>query len=296
MIATSIFKRLRLPASTKTVGLAVVVAALFFIGGGVVRVSRLAGDWGEWLALLGIMLQGLAGLLLLWLLWSVGVRLAALIAPTLATEQVSLAPEQPAPKEAKPIQQAMLRLTDLLAGLEPNTQEADIRLMDARQWTETLVSQVLRVVEKIEEMEEQVKNLGEAIEAINSGQRDKVAYAAGKVTDPVIQQLLRSPYIIRRPEFRTDAITLISGEMGTLEQWGRSYSNFVTALFAQLAQVRDRAVMLQAGRNMLEASKPVLQIQTSLDEAGTALQLRAQPALRMMARQALPGPASGLLD
>jgi hypothetical protein len=202
----------------------------------------------------------------------------------------------PIPTEAKPIQQAMVKLSDLLAQLEPNVQEADAKLLDAQTWTGALVAQVLRVVEKIEEMEGQVKALGEAIEAINGGERDKVAYAAGKVADPTIRQILRSPYIVKRPDFRADAITLISGEMGTLEQWGRSYGNFVTALFAQISMARDKAVMLQAGRDMLEASQPVLLIQMSLNEASDALRLRAQPALRMMARQALPAPVVSLLD
>lgn len=207
-------------------------------------------------------------------------------------------PEKPpaAPEEARPIQQAMVKLSDFLAQMEPNVQEADTRLLDAKQWTETLVSQVLRVVEKIEEMESQIKSLGDAIEAINSGERDKVAYAAGLIADPTIRQILRSPYVVKRQDFRAEAITLISGEMGTLVQWGRSYGNFVTALFTQISLARDKAVMLEAGRDMLEASKPVLQIQVSLNEARDALQLRAQPALRMMARQALPAPAVRLLD
>lgn len=199
---------------------------------------------------------------------------------------------EPAPiEETGPIQEAMNNLTVLLSQIQPNAEEADKKLTDARVWTETLVSHVLGVVEKIELIRSEVGHLSAALDALNTGQREQVAYAAGKVADGDIRRLLLSPYVLTDSHFKVEAIVLISSQLGAREQWSESYQRFASALFGQIAEVKARALSLEQGRDMLQASHPVLIIQKSLNEAQDALRLKS-PGIRYAARQSLPGSVS----
>ena len=199
-------------------------------------------------------------------------------------------------KPADPAIEAMDRLTRLLAAIEPNTSAAEAKLLDAQVAAEVLVKQILRVVERVEELERKADYVSEAIEAIHSGERDRVAYVAGKFNDVSLQALLLSPYVVTRADLKTEAFVLLGHERGSLEECAAGYGRLTTALVAQLAQARSRILGLQQQIQMLEASHPLLQIEHGFQESIKALNLRAQPALRWTAKQALPAGVQSYLN
>lgn len=199
-------------------------------------------------------------------------------------------------KPNDPAMEAMERLTKLLAAIEPNTTAAESKLRDAQMAAEILVRQILRVVDRIEELERKAGYVSEAIEAIRKGSREDLAYIAGKFSDTGLQTLLLSPYLVTRENMRTEAYVLLGNERGSLEECAAGYGRLTTALVAQLAQARTRALGLQQQIQMLEASHPLLQIEQGFQESVKALNLRAQPALRWTAKQSLPSGVQGYLN
>jgi hypothetical protein len=194
-----------------------------------------------------------------------------------------------------PAVETMNQLTRLLANIEPNSVEAEARLMDARIATEALTRQVLKVVERVEDLERQAGYLNRAIDAIRTGQRKEIAYLAGKLGDENLRALLLSPFLATRDDFKTEAFVLLANERGSLEECAAGYVRLVTALVGQLAQARTRIIGLEQSVTMLEATHPVLLIEVGLKESIEALNLRAEPALRWSAKQALPAGVQGYL-
>lgn len=201
----------------------------------------------------------------------------------------------PPPLPPDPATETVDRLTKLLSRIEPNTAEAEAKLFDARTATETLTRQVLKVVERVENLERQAGYIGQAVEAIQTGQRDKVAYLAGKLGDDSLRSLLLSPYLVSRDDFKIEAFVLLANERGSLEECAAGYGRLVTALVAQLAQARTRIIGLEQSIQMLEASHPLILIEQGLQKSIEALNLRAEPALRWTAKQALPAGVQGYL-
>lgn len=202
---------------------------------------------------------------------------------------------KPASPPPDPAAETMDRLARLLAKIEPNSAAAEARLQDAKIAAETLMKQALRVVERIEELERQATFINQAADAIKSGQRDQVAYLAGKVGDDSLRTMPLSPYLITRSDFRTEAFILLASERGALEESAAGYGRLVTALVGQLAQARTRVIGLEQQIRMLEASHPILLIEQGLNESIKALNLRAEPALRWTAKQALPAGVQGYI-
>ncbi|MCL4295709.1 MAG: hypothetical protein KJ077_08275 [Anaerolineae bacterium] len=199
------------------------------------------------------------------------------------------------PPPPDPAAEAADRLAQLLARIEPNSATAEAGLLDARIATDLLTRQVLKVVERVETLERRAGYLAQAADAIQAGQRDQVAYLAGKVGDDSLQTLLLSPYLITRADLKTEAFVLLANERGSLEECAAGYSRLITALVGQLAQARTRILGLEQSIQMLEASHPILLIEQGLKESIDALNLRAEPALRWTARQALPAGVQGYL-
>lgn len=194
-----------------------------------------------------------------------------------------------------PAVESMNRLARLLSRVEPNSSEAEARLADARNATEALSRQVLRVVERIEELERQAGYLNQAVEAIHGGEREKIAYLAAKVADDGLRRLLLSPFLVSRDDFKAEAYVLLANERGSLEECALGYSRLVKALVSQLAQARKRIIALEQSVTMLEATSPVLVIEVGLRKSIEALNLRAEPALRWTAKQELPPGVQGYL-
>lgn len=204
-------------------------------------------------------------------------------------------PAQAAPVAVDPAQETMDRVTRLLTRIEPNATDAEARLQDARIATDLLTRQVLKVVERVEGLERQADYLNQVTDAIRSGQRTDVAYLAGKMSDDSLRTLLLSPYLTSRSDFQTEAFVLLANERGSLEECAVGYSRLITALVTQLAQARTRIIGMEQSIAMLEASSPILMIETGLQKSLEALNLRAEPALRWTAKQALPSGVQGYL-
>lgn len=194
-----------------------------------------------------------------------------------------------------PAIETMTRLARLLSRVEPDSAEAEARLADARAATEALSKQVLRVVERIEDLERQEATLSEAVDAIRTGDREKIAYLAGKVSDDGLRALLLSPHLVARDDFKAEAYVLLANERGSLEECALGYGRLVKALVSQLAQARKRIIALEQSVTMLEATSPVLVIEVGLRKSIDALNLRAEPALRWTAKQELPPGVQGYL-
>lgn len=199
------------------------------------------------------------------------------------------------PPPPDPAAETMDRLAQLLARIEPNSASAEARLQDARIATETLTRQVLKVVERIENLERQAGYLIQVTEAIQAGQRDQIAYIAARLGDDSLRSILLSPYLVTRADLKTEALVLIANERGGLEECAAGYGRLVTALVTQLAQARIRILSLEQSIQMLEASHPILLIEQGLQSSVDALNLRAEPALRWTAKQALPAGVQGYL-
>lgn len=275
---------------------AFVVTAFVLILGGILarQVATLleAAEAPEWTVISAVLVSSTAMILLAFMaipaLWRIGIAITAIIANLLALEESTIGN---IPEEAQPVQAAMDDLARVLSEIRPNAQEADTRLTDARTKAETMASLVIGLVEKTANLERQLQALHDALAAIETGQRDKVAMAAGKIDSAVIRRCLGTPHVLTRPDYRADVVTLISSDIGTVEHWRDSYTRYTTALFGQVMEIERRVAALEAGREFLQATEPLIEIRQNLNAASEALQLK-RPDVRYTARMTLPGDLS----
>lgn len=190
---------------------------------------------------------------------------------------------------------SMNRLITLLSTIEPNVERAESCLLDAQVQTEILVNQILRVVQKVEELELRVICIENIISALQSDDRQGVVFNVAKLDDLILQKFLMSPFILRQ-DLKIEALSLLSYERGTVIKFGESYSRLVTSLVNQLSLARGKINGLQQQIQMLEATHPLLVIESSLKKSVDVLNLRAQPALRWTAKKEIPAQIQGYLN
>lgn len=192
--------------------------------------------------------------------------------------------------------ESMSRLLNLLSSIEPNVEKAEAKILDAQIQTEILVNQILRVTQKIEELEIKIEIISDIVSSIRENNRENLVYSAARLNDNILQKFLLSTYILSRQELKNEAYVLLLYEKGTMEQIGESYSRMVSALVSQLSLARGKIAGLQQQIQMLESSHPLLQIESSLKDSVEVLNLRAQPALRWTAKREVPANIQGYLN
>jgi len=134
--------------------------------------------------------------------------------------------------------------------------------------------------------------LNQALEALAAGDPLKIAMAAGAVKDNHIRTLLISE--VKHADYWHSVTRLIAVQLGTLQQWEQGYRRFAANLLTEVSQAKSRLAALQASNELIGASRPLLQIQTNLNQAGQHLQLERTPGLIQIG-QTLPSVKAGLL-
>lgn len=239
----------------------------------------------------------ISALFLLWGLWSFAVRVARVILPLLFTTQtVDLDPAPPAPasiEEAPAIRQNLAGLDEILFDLELGSSAASLRLLDADQYAANLVGLIKGIVLKAEAMQAEAVGLQTAAQAIATRDPLQVAAAAGRVKDRHIRELLLCD---AQPDngYWLNVARLIAVQLGTIEQWATGYDKFASQLLAEVSGQKARMSALAASLDLMGTARPLLEIQSRLDEAQTYLQPERQPAL-VPAFKSLPAINAGLL-
>lgn len=199
------------------------------------------------------------------------------------------AAEQP---ETLPITKTMGSLSKVLAEAEKDSNKAGVLLFDAQTYTQTLVNLIQGIALKAEVMAEESEVLNSALSAIASRDILQIAQAAGQVKDEHIRTLMICK--IRNEAYWQDTAILISTQVGTLNQWEKGYRTFASNLLSEVSKAKAQAAALTAALELTGTSRPLLQIQTGLNEATSYLQLSRRPGLQQAAKE-LPAINAGLM-
>lgn len=238
----------------------------------------------------------ISALFLLWGIWSFTVRIIRTILPFLFTTQtVDLDPAPaPAPVEEAPvIQQNLAGLDKILFDLEQDSSAASLRLLDADQYTTNLVALIKGIVLKAEAMQAEIIGLQTASQAIAGGDPLQIAAAAGQVKDRHIRELLLCD---ARPGngYWLNVTRLIAVQLSAIEQWAIGYDKFASQLLAEVSGQKARMAALTASLELTGTARPLLEIQSRLNEAQSYLQPQRRPALLPIFKS-LPAINAGLL-
>lgn len=226
---------------------------------------------------------GLALLLMLYSLWCfLWPHLRALLAE----------PPQSPIDEAPEITGTVKNLAQLLADVERDTSKASLLLLDAQTYAGHLVNLVQAITLKAEGMAVEAEQLEAALAAITSGDPLEIARAAGGVGDAHIRALMLCR--AKNSDYWQDTAILISTQRGTLQQWTKGYRVFASNLMGEIAKAKAQLAAAAAALELVGASRPLLQVQDSLEQAAGLLQVQRKPGLREAARQ-LPPINAGLL-
>lgn len=209
-----------------------------------------------------------------------------------ALTHVAKAKTEPAIAESEPIRTSVRQISALLDEMEKDTSQAEKMLLDAQQYTATLVKLVRGIATKAEAMQADIDQLNAALEAIESQQPLSIARAAGQVRDEHLRDLLLAN--LTDAGYWQDVGRTVAAQVGTLSLWQRSYRQFVTNLLTEVSQVKTRLAASTAALELTAAGRPLLQVQAHLDESQTLLQIQRRPALARHARN-LPAINAGLL-
>lgn len=200
------------------------------------------------------------------------------------------------PEDVTKLRSSMKRFAEYISNLKPDLEEGDKLLNDAVQKTELLVKQILALVYRIRKMEQTVANLDKAVEAIETGNEKDIARAAGVVTDRVLKRMILSRNLLQSEKYRLNVIRLLLNDREVISTWVETYHDFSESLFDELTLIQDKTKFLRAGRVMLQATSPIVEINQQLAQAATALQLRKRLGMREMAREVLPPQAVHFIE
>lgn len=200
-------------------------------------------------------------------------------------------PEQPEPEQELSLR-AIRNLGRILDEAEKDSSKAGTLLNDAQTYTQTLVNLIQGIALKSEAMATEAQVLNDALAAITSRDILKIAQAAGMVRDEHIRTLMLGK--VRNEEYWQDTALLIAAQVGTLTQWERGYRVFTSNLLSEVSKAKAQTVALSAALELTGASRPLLQIQSGLTEAGSYLQLERRPGLHKAAKE-LPAINAGLI-
>lgn len=187
---------------------------------------------------------------------------------------------------------AMDNLAGVLAQAEQDSNKAGLLLVDANTYAQSLVNLVQGIALKAEAMQEETDVLNKALEAIASQDPLKIAQAGGQIKDEHIRTLMFCK--VRNAGYWQDTAILIGAQMGTLQQWERGYRTFASNLLSEVGKAKSQLASLTAALELTGTSRPLLQIQASLNDATGYLQLERRPGLYQAAKE-LPTINAGLL-
>lgn len=199
---------------------------------------------------------------------------------------------EPVDPQQGAIVQTMNSLAKILEEAEKDSNKASLLLLDAQVHTRNLVSLIQGIALKSEAMAQEIADLNAALAAIASHDILQIAQAAGLVKDSDIRSLMLCK--IRNEGYWQDTALLIGAQVGTLTQWERGYRTFTSNLLSEVSQAKAQLAGLDAALELTSASRPLLQVQAGLNEAGNYLQLERRPGLYRATKE-LPAVNAGLM-
>ena len=199
--------------------------------------------------------------------------------------------EQAEPEQALSLR-AVRNLGRILDEAEKDSSKAGVLLLDAATYTQNLVNLIQGIALKSEAMATEAQVLNDALAAITSRDILRIAQAAGMVKDEHIRTLMLGK--VRNEEYWQDTSLLIAAQVGTLTQWERGYRQFASNLLSEVSKAKAQTAALSAALELTGASRPLLQVQSGLTEAGAYLQLERRPGLHKAAKE-LPAINAGLM-
>lgn len=187
---------------------------------------------------------------------------------------------------------AVKNLDRVLADIERDTSRATVRIADANAYTETLVQLVKGIALKGEAMRQESMAIGNALEAIESGNPVGIAKAAGGLSDQHLRNLMLCD--VWTESYWAGVSRTLAAQQGTLVKWAASYDKFVGNLLTDLSSAKAMAAQLTASKELAIVARPMLQIQAGLAEAQHVLSLQRRVTVGEAVGQ-LPTVNSGLL-
>jgi len=232
------------------------------------------------LRLLSYIAGTLLALLVVYRLWGLAVQFGLFLWSLLAdTETVAV--ELDAGSEAVPVEegpeilQTVHNLTRILDQIEADSRQARTLLVDAATYTGVLVELVQAIATRAEEMTAEIDQMNQALVAIKTGDGVEIATAAGALKDEHIRSLMTTG--VQHADYWDSVARLIGSQLGTLRQWERGYRRFAGSLLVEVSKAKAKLASLEASNDLVRASRPLLQIQANLNQAGHYLQLERTP-------------------
>jgi len=209
-----------------------------------------------------------------------------------AIDFLRIEPTQPEPEELTTIKTSVDNLQSVLSELETDTTKAHILISDANVYTSTLVRLIKGIALKAEQMTTEAEALDKALEAIQTGDKLKIARAAGQIQDSHLRQLMLTN--VKTPTYWQGVAQTVAAQLGTLNQWSTGYEQFIGNLLADVSEAKARSTALLASKELAIVARPMLTIQANLDDAQSSLQLQRKIHIGREVGQ-LPTVNAGLL-
>jgi hypothetical protein len=229
------------------------------------------------LRLLSYIAGTLLALLAVYRLWGLTVQFGLFLWSLISeTETVSVGLDDAGSVEEGPeIAQAIGNLAEILDQIEADSRQARTLLVDAATYTGMLVDLVQAIAGRAEEMMAEIDQLNQALAAIKTGDGVQIATAAGEISDAHIRSLMTTE--IKHADYWDSVARLIGSQLGTLRQWERGYRRFAGSLLVEVSKAKGRLASLEASNDLVGTSRPLMQIQANLNQAGHHLQLEQTP-------------------
>lgn len=274
-------------------GLIVAVVLLYLLHSLLAAAVVSAGVEGWGLAVL-VAVAKLSNVLLLLGLGLVGVivciRLVQWVRPLLEETMIE---ETVVPADAAGILTALTDIGEALDLARQDRNAAVVELQAAEVQATVLVSLIRRMVAQAATLERGVEDLQQALDAVASGDRQRMAQAAGAVDAHLGSLLLESN---GDEAYRADLAALIAGQVGSCRKQARTNRQMASAWTGVLGQYRMRTGNLRAGLHLADAVEPLVRLDAHLGEAEKALSAACAPRLPVAAsglsNMSLPVPQS----
>lgn len=173
-------------------------------------------------------------------------------------------------------------ISELIKEIGEDAEAASVLVTDVKVYTETLVSLIRGIVDKGEKMRQEAGALEAALDAILSGDRLKIAAAAGGIPDSQIRQLMITD--TRSGKYWEDVTGLISTYKAGLTRWAEGYEQYTGRIMREITgaklEMLELGVRLDASsvnpillqsRSNLEQATQLLRAERRLGRAGTAM-------------------------
>lgn len=172
--------------------------------------------------------------------------------------------EEPKQEEVKAIRdfnQANKHLKKLLDNLEENSNNAGNLINDIREKTRNLVSLAIGLYREAEELNEEIKFLDAAIDAVTNKNIGKIRRSGAELKDIDLQQILQAEIVGN--DYWDKAIETLNNQAGLMAKQSKEFRKLAIGLLSDVRNNKARLVYLQKQRKFADYARPLLE--SSLD-------------------------------